>query len=152
MQAVSQKIFPYRNLCFLSSPHQWTSSHDSSACHMLAQNQSSCLHWQHAAIYLPMDAKDWAVPYYHATIHHVIQENGDIIQRKYWKYSTASLLQKRHQHNSISHNHFQAFYQLQYTAAKWHLSRWYGIRWHWINSSLPQYIAIDRKPENGCEI
>ena len=23
---------------------------------------------------------------------------------------------------------------------------------HWINAGLTQYIAIDRKPENGCEI
>ena len=28
----------------------------------------------------------------------------------------------------------------------------YGIGGHWINAGLPQYIAIDRKPENGCEI
>jgi Transposase IS4 len=30
--------------------------------------------------------------------------------------------------------------------------RWYGQGGHWINQGLPQYIAIDRKPENGCEI
>ena len=29
---------------------------------------------------------------------------------------------------------------------------WYGIRGHWINACLPQYIAFDRNPENGCEI
>ena len=32
------------------------------------------------------------------------------------------------------------------------MSRCYGIRGHWINAGLLQYIAIDRKPENGCEI
>ena len=32
------------------------------------------------------------------------------------------------------------------------MSRWYGIEGHWINVSLPQYMAIDRKPENGCDI
>ena len=32
------------------------------------------------------------------------------------------------------------------------MSRWYGIGGNWINSSLPQYIAINRKPENGCDI
>ena len=32
------------------------------------------------------------------------------------------------------------------------ISRWYGIRGHWINSGLPQYISTDRNPENGCEI
>ena len=32
------------------------------------------------------------------------------------------------------------------------MSRWHGIGGHWINSSLPQHIEIDRNPENGCEI
>ena len=30
--------------------------------------------------------------------------------------------------------------------------RWYGQGGHWINHGLPMYVAIDRKPENGCEI
>jgi Transposase IS4 len=32
------------------------------------------------------------------------------------------------------------------------MSRWYGQGGFWINLGLPQYISIDRKPENGCEI
>jgi hypothetical protein len=32
------------------------------------------------------------------------------------------------------------------------ISRWYGLCGYWINMGLPQYVAIDRKPENGCEI
>ncbi|KAI2511132.1 Transposase IS4 [Fragilaria crotonensis] len=32
------------------------------------------------------------------------------------------------------------------------MSRWYGQGGHWINHGLPQYAALDRKPENGCEI
>ena len=32
------------------------------------------------------------------------------------------------------------------------MSRWYGQGRHWINHGLPMYVAIDRKPENGCEI
>jgi Transposase IS4 len=32
------------------------------------------------------------------------------------------------------------------------MSRWYGQGGHWIENGLPQYVAIDRKPENGCEI
>jgi hypothetical protein len=32
------------------------------------------------------------------------------------------------------------------------ISRWYGLGGYWINMGLPQYVAIDRKPENGCEI
>ena len=32
------------------------------------------------------------------------------------------------------------------------MPRGYGIGGHWINAGLPQYISIDRNPENGCEI
>lgn len=30
--------------------------------------------------------------------------------------------------------------------------RRYGLNGGWINVDLPQYFAMDRKPENGCEI
>jgi hypothetical protein len=32
------------------------------------------------------------------------------------------------------------------------ISRWYGQGGDWINLGLPMYVAIDRKPKNGCEI
>ena len=32
------------------------------------------------------------------------------------------------------------------------ISRWYGLGGGWINIGLPMYIAIYRKPENGCDI
>ena len=32
------------------------------------------------------------------------------------------------------------------------ISWWYGLGGGWINIGLTIYIAIDRKPENGCEI
>ena len=32
------------------------------------------------------------------------------------------------------------------------ISRWYGLGGHWINMGLPQYVAMDRKPEDGAEI
>ena len=32
------------------------------------------------------------------------------------------------------------------------MSRWYGLGGDWIDVGLPSYRAIDRKPENGCEI
>jgi len=32
------------------------------------------------------------------------------------------------------------------------ISRWYGLGGSWINAGLPFYVAIDRKPEDGCEI
>ena len=32
------------------------------------------------------------------------------------------------------------------------MARWYGKGGYWINHGLPQCVAIDRKPEAGCEI
>lgn len=32
------------------------------------------------------------------------------------------------------------------------MSRWYGLGGDWTDVGLPAYRAIDRKPENGCEI
>ena len=32
------------------------------------------------------------------------------------------------------------------------MSRWYVIGGHWINADFPQYISIDRNPENGFDI
>lgn len=32
------------------------------------------------------------------------------------------------------------------------MSKWYGQGGHWIQRGLPMYVAIDRKPENGCEL
>ncbi len=32
------------------------------------------------------------------------------------------------------------------------ISRWYGLGGHWIEKGLPHYAAMDRKPENGCEL
>ncbi|CAJ1960886.1 unnamed protein product [Cylindrotheca closterium] len=29
------------------------------------------------------------------------------------------------------------------------IARWYGMGGHWINEGIPNYVAIDRKPENG---
>jgi Transposase IS4 len=32
------------------------------------------------------------------------------------------------------------------------IARWYGQGGHWIDMGFPHHVAIDRKPENGCEI
>ena len=32
------------------------------------------------------------------------------------------------------------------------ISRWYGLGGNWINMGLPHHVAMDRKPEHGCEI
>ena len=31
------------------------------------------------------------------------------------------------------------------------MSRWYGLGGDWIDIGLPHYVAMDCKPENGCE-
>ena len=32
------------------------------------------------------------------------------------------------------------------------ISHWCGLGGSWINIGLPHYVAMDRKPEHGCEI
>ena len=32
------------------------------------------------------------------------------------------------------------------------ISRWYGLGGHWINIGLPNYVAMERKTDNICEI
>jgi Transposase IS4 len=32
------------------------------------------------------------------------------------------------------------------------ISRWYGLGGSWIDVGLPHYVAIDSKPDNGCEL
>ena len=32
------------------------------------------------------------------------------------------------------------------------MSRWYGLGGDWIDVGLPHYVALDRKPESGCEL
>ncbi len=32
------------------------------------------------------------------------------------------------------------------------MPRWFRLGGNWINIGLPQYVAIDRKPEDGCEV
>ena len=32
------------------------------------------------------------------------------------------------------------------------ISPWYGLGGNWINCGLPFYVAIDRKPEDGCKM
>ena len=46
----------------------------------------------------------------------------------------------------------QNFFPLDEICVDESMSRWYGQGSHWINHGLPMYVAIDRKPENDCEI
>ena len=32
------------------------------------------------------------------------------------------------------------------------ISRWYGLGGHWKNVGIPKYVAMERKPDNVCEI
>ena len=32
------------------------------------------------------------------------------------------------------------------------ISRWYGLGGDWIDIGVPNYVALDRKPESGCEL
>jgi hypothetical protein len=44
------------------------------------------------------------------------------------------------------------FYPSGFICVDESISCWDGIGGEWINDGLPTYVAIDRKPENGCEI
>ena len=46
----------------------------------------------------------------------------------------------------------QNFFPLDEICINKSMSWWYGQGGHWINHGLPMYVAIDRIPENGCEI
>jgi Transposase IS4 len=49
--------------------------------------------------------------------------------------------------------HRETFYFSSYLiCADESISRWYGLGGNWINMGLPHYVAMDRKPEHGCEI
>ena len=50
-------------------------------------------------------------------------------------------------------DHREAFYFCSWLiCADESISRWYGLGGNWINMGLPHYVAMDRKPEHGCEI
>ena len=49
-------------------------------------------------------------------------------------------------------NRVQSFIPSEMICVDESISRWYSQDGDWINYGLPHYVAIDRKPENGCEI
>ena len=53
-----------------------------------------------------------------------------------------------------NYNHHRRFMfcPSEYICVDESMSRWYGLGGNWINLGLPMYVAIDRKPDNGCEI
>ena len=54
--------------------------------------------------------------------------------------------------NNFNKHHGQNFYLSDEICINESMSRWNGQGGHSINHGLPLYIAIDRKPKNGCEV
>ena len=53
---------------------------------------------------------------------------------------------------NFNEHRVQNFFPLDEICVDESMSWWYGQGGHWINHGLPMYVAINRKPENGCEI
>ena len=51
----------------------------------------------------------------------------------------------------FNHHRYHTFMPSHMLCADESISRWYGLGGHWINCGLPQYVALDGKPHNGCE-
>jgi hypothetical protein len=54
--------------------------------------------------------------------------------------------------NNFNRHHSRNFIPSDLICIDESISRWYGQGGEWINHGLPMYVAMDRKPENGCEI
>ena len=54
--------------------------------------------------------------------------------------------------SNFNKNCVRNYHPLYYICMYESMTRWCGIGGRWINAGLPQYIAIDINPENGCEI
>jgi len=52
----------------------------------------------------------------------------------------------------FNHHRLTHFNPFHLTCVDESISRWCGLGGSWINIGLPMYVAINRKPENGCEI
>jgi len=70
---------------------------------------------------------------------------GDVSEQSRWELITDfvdSINAHRDSHVSPS----------EYLCVDESMCKWYGQGGPWIKRGLPMYVAIDRKPENGCEI
>ena len=54
--------------------------------------------------------------------------------------------------NNFNDHREMFFFPSNLLCADESISRWYGLGGNWINMGLPHYVAMDRKPEHGCEI
>jgi hypothetical protein len=54
--------------------------------------------------------------------------------------------------NNFNKHQATYFYPSEKICMDESISRWYGLGGSWIDVGLPTYVAMERKPENGCEI
>ena len=54
--------------------------------------------------------------------------------------------------SNFNKNRASNYHSSDYICVDEYMYRLYGIGGHCINAGLTQYIAIDRNPENGCDI
>jgi hypothetical protein len=54
--------------------------------------------------------------------------------------------------NNFSRHRATYYYPSERICVDESISRWCGLGGSWINAGLPTYVAMERKPENGCEI
>ena len=54
--------------------------------------------------------------------------------------------------NDYNGNRASNYYPSNQICVDESISRCYGLGWHWINDGLPNYVAMERKHDNRCEI
>ena len=54
--------------------------------------------------------------------------------------------------NATNTHREQHFKPCEFICVDESISRWYGKGGSWLSEGIPHYVALDRKPENGCEI
>lgn len=77
---------------------------------------------------------------------HVPSDRGALSSSEYrWKHVDGFV-------NSINSHRAQKFTPSECICVDESMSKWDGLGGHWINTGLPHYVSLDRKPESGCEI
>jgi len=75
------------------------------------------------------------------------QERPEGMSSETYRWMAVDDFVSRYNHHRVQH-----FQPSDIICVDESMSRWYGIGGTWINAGLPFYVAIDRKPEDGCEI
>ena len=71
---------------------------------------------------------------------------SDMTSEQYWWRLVDDFIKNFNEHRA------QKFFPSDEICVDDSMSQWYGQGSHWIDHGLPMYVAINRKPENGCEI